>query len=368
MKTKAAALGFDLCGIAPAVTPPGYPSFLEWLHRGHAGEMHYLPNRREAYEHPRHVLPDVKSVIMVALNYRTEEPQPTAPGQGRVARYAWGEADYHDVIKSRLKKLANVLHDAVPGCHTRPIVDTAPLLERDFARLAGLGWFGKNTVLINKWKGSYLFLGALLTDIELPVDQPHLSGHCGTCTRCLEACPTDALVGPYELDARKCISYLTIELKAEIPIELRDGIGDWMFGCDICQEVCPWNRDGARAIHQPEDERKRLSRSGEFEPKDDLNPADCVELLRMAPDEFRKRFKKSPLNRPKRAGLLRNAAIVLGNTGERSHLAALEHATSDEEPLIREAAAWAIERIQSRIANPCSPDREGGDDVKATQP
>ncbi|MDZ4684510.1 MAG: tRNA epoxyqueuosine(34) reductase QueG, partial [Planctomycetaceae bacterium] len=244
LKSAAIALGFDLVGIAPAVTPLGFTRLQEWLQRGYAGEMSYLPRREAAYEHPRHVLDGVRSVVMVAVNYKSAEPpkddaasgDQSSPTPAQVAKYARGPTDYHDVLKDRLRQLADVLHERVSGCRTRCVVDTAPLLERDFAQLAGLGWFGKNTLLIHKRAGSFLLLGALLTDVELEPDQPHDTSHCGTCTRCLDVCPTDAFPAPYVLDARKCISYLTIELKGAIPRELRTGIGDWLFGCDLCQD------------------------------------------------------------------------------------------------------------------------------------
>jgi epoxyqueuosine reductase len=241
VKAAARQVGFDLVGIAPAISPAGFSKLQEWLRAGFAGEMQYMPRREAAYEHPRNVSASVRSVVMLGINYRTEEPVPVPANAGRVARYAWGTADYHDLLRDKLKELANELHKQHPGCTTRGVVDTAPLLERDFARLAGLGWFGKNTMLINKQAGSWLLLAALLTDLDLIEDASHSTSHCGTCTRCLEVCPTDAFAGPHVLDARKCISYLTIELKGPIPTELRTGIGEWMFGCDLCQDVCPWN-------------------------------------------------------------------------------------------------------------------------------
>jgi epoxyqueuosine reductase len=251
-----------------------------------------------------------------------------------VARYARGSADYHDLIRERLERLAEFLRGEHPGCKTRGVVDTAPLLERDFARLAGLGWFGKNTMLIHKRLGSWFFLAALLTDVELKYDAPHETSHCGTCTRCLDACPTQAFVEPYVLDARKCISYLTIEHRGPIPEEFRDGIGDWLFGCDICQEVCPWNRKAPVTI-----EPTLRSQPERIAPN-------AVELLTLSPDEFRERFGDTPLSRPKRAGLLRNAAIVLGNSGDRAAVAALQHALHDTEPVVREAAGWGIAKLE----------------------
>lgn len=333
IKDEARRLGFDLAGIAPAVSPEGFSHLQEWLRRGYAGDMQYIERRAAAYEHPSGVQPAVRSVIMLALNYKTAEPAAPAPTQGLVARYAWGTADYHDLLREKLKRLADFIHARRPGCRTRGVVDTAPLLERDFARLSGLGWFGKNTLLINKRQGSWLFLAGLLVDFELDYDEPHHTSHCGTCTRCLDACPTDAFPEPYVLDARKCISYHTIELREPIPQEYREGIGNWLFGCDICQEVCPWNT------------KAPLSQEQAFEPVPDLHPADAVELLRVDAEQFRARFRNTPLSRPRRAGLLRNAAIVLGNSGDPAAIPVLRDALDDEEPLIRGAAAWALGKL-----------------------
>lgn len=332
IKTEAQRLGFDLVGIAPAVSPTGFSALTEWIAHGYAGEMHYLPQREEAYEHPRHVLEGVKSLIVLGTNYRTEDPRPPEPGQARVSRYAWGSADYHDLLRNRLKALGDELHEQRPGCRTRGVVDTAPLLERDFARLAGLGWFGKNTLLINKHRGSWLFLSALLTDVELAYDQPHHTTHCGTCRRCLDACPTDAFPEPYVLDARRCISYLTIELREPIPSDLRKGMGDWLFGCDICQDVCPWNN------------KSPITSEPVFQPKPDLTPADALAILQMDETQFRERFRKTPLARPKRAGILRNAAIVVGNTKPNEALPVLIPLLNDPESLIRGAVVWALGR------------------------
>lgn len=332
IKTEAHRLGFDLIGIAPAVSPVGFSALTEWIAQGYAGEMHYLANREDAYEHPRHVLEGVKSLVVLGTNYRTEDPPTPEPGEARVSRYAWGSADYHDLLRGRLKKLGNFLHEQKPGCRTRGVVDTAPLLERDFARLAGLGWFGKNTMLINKHAGSWLFLSALLTDVELDYDDPHEASHCGTCTRCLEACPTDAFPEPYVLDARRCISYLTIELRDPVPADLREGMGDWLFGCDICQDVCPWNK------------KAPVTAEPAFQPEPDLAPADALELLKLNKEQFRERFGKTPLARPKRGGILRNAAIVVGNTHPEGALPVLISLLNDEEPVIRGAVAWALGR------------------------
>jgi epoxyqueuosine reductase len=333
VKAEALRVGFDLVGITPATVPGGLASFHDWLRRGYDGEMAWLSRREEAYEHPRHVLAGVRSVIMLALNYRTDEPAPPCPGAGLVSRYAWSDADYHAVARERLKLLADFLHAKAPGSRTRSVIDSAPMLERDFARAAGLGWFGKNTMLINKRQGSWIFLAGLLTDLELEPDAPHETSHCGTCTRCLDACPTDAFPQPYVLDSRKCIAYLTIELKGPIPHELRAGMGDWLFGCDICQDVCPWNHKSPR------------KNDPAFVPRGDLNPADLDRLLRLDEVGFRTAFGESALSRPGRAGLLRNAAIVLGNQRDRRAVPALERALNESEPVVRGAAAWALGQI-----------------------
>jgi len=334
IKTAAQRLGFELCGITPATSPSGFQHLERWLDQGLDGSMHYIGGRRAAYEHPHSVLSGVRSLIVVGINYATREPSPIAAGEGRVSRYAWGTRDYHDVIRDKLRELASVLHEKWPGCRTRGVVDTAPLLERDFAQLAGLGWFGKNTLLINKHKGSWLFLAALLTDLELAADEPHHASHCGTCRLCLDACPTDAFVEPYVLDARKCISYLTIELRNQpVPSALRPGMEDWLFGCDICQDVCPWNRRAPR------------SSCADFQPRDDLHPLDAVELLSLDEESFRARFRQSPLLRPGRSGMLRNAAIVLGNSRNRRFVSALQTALSDADPIVRGAVAWALGQL-----------------------
>jgi epoxyqueuosine reductase len=338
VKAEALRIGFDLVGIAPATNPVGLENFHDWLRQGYDGEMAWLSRRQEAYEHPRYVLAGVRSVIMLALNYRTDDPAPPRPGTGRVSRYAWSDADYHAIARERLALLADFLHKHAPGCRTRSVIDSAPMLERDFARAAGLGWFGKNTMLINKRQGSWIFLAGLLTDLELEPDAPHETAHCGTCTRCLDACPTEAFPQPYVLDSRKCIAYLTIELKGPIPVELRSGIGDWLFGCDICQDVCPWNHKSPR------------KNDPAFVPRGDMNPADLCRLLGLDEVGFRAAFGESALSRPGRAGLLRNAAIVLGNQRDSATVPALERALGDSEPVVRGAAAWALGQIGDTFA------------------
>lgn len=330
LRQRAADLGFSLCGSCPAVSPPGLARFDEWLAAGYAGQMDYLPDRREAYDHPLHVLDGARSVVMLAMNYRTAEPAEPRAAAGRVSRYAWGDADYHDVIRGRLNQLADFLRERVPGARARGVVDTAPLLEREFAQLAGLGWIGKNTLLLNRDHGSYFFLAAILTDVELAYDQSHEPDHCGTCRACLDACPTDAFPRPYVLDASRCISYLTIELREPIPVELRTEMRDWLFGCDVCQDVCPWNS------------RAPLSPEVEFAPREDGNPMDIIALFELDDATFRQRFGHTPLWRPKRRGLLRNAAIVLGNRPTSAAIPALIRGLNDDEPLVRGACAWAL--------------------------
>ncbi|MFM7056021.1 MAG: tRNA epoxyqueuosine(34) reductase QueG [Planctomycetota bacterium] len=331
VRTALLAARLDLAGIAPAVTPSGFHRLLEWLSAGHHGEMHWMESRSEARRHPQSMLPLVKSLVIVGLN--SFDGTPASPGP-RISRYAWGRGDYHQVLKDRLQPAAALIRRLRPGCKTRIVVDTAPLLERDFGRLAGLGWFGKNTMLISRRIGSWFFLGAILTDAELAPDAPEDRSWCGTCTRCLDACPTQAFAAPGVLDARRCISYLTIELRdSPIPPELRSGIGEWLFGCDVCQDVCPWNRF-APAVPD-----------SEFSPLPDRNPADCRALLRMSRTEFAAAFHGSPLERPGYSGLRRNAAIVLGNLRQHAALPELLDALKDEEPLVRGAAAWAIAAI-----------------------
>jgi epoxyqueuosine reductase len=332
LQHEAARLGFSLFGVAPAVTPTGAARLDEWLAAGFAGQMHYLADRREAYEHPRHVLDGVRSVVMLAMEYRSAEPVPPSPGEGRVSRYAWGATDYHELVRDRLHRLGDALREWAPGANVRGVVDTAPLLEREFAQLAGIGWIGKHTLVLNRERGSWFFLAALLTDLELAYDQPHDADYCGTCTACLDACPTGAFPQPYVLDASRCISYLTIELKEPMPADLREGVGDWLFGCDVCQEVCPWNSHATP------------TRQALFEPLPENNPIDLIRLFDLDVAAFRARFRHTPLWRPKRRGILRNAAIVLGNRLSPAAIPALIRGLNDEDALVRGAAAWALGR------------------------
>lgn len=338
LKRFAGELGFSQCGVCPAVSPSGASRLDEWLAAGYAGEMHYLADRRDAYDHPGHVLDGVRSVVMLAMNYRTAEPAAAGEGQGRVSRYAWGETDYHDLIRDRLNSLCDFLSAELPTARIRGVVDTAPFLEREFAQLAGLGWVGKNTLLLNREHGSWFFLAALLTDIELAYDAAHETDHCGTCRACLDACPTGAFPQPYVLDATRCISYLTIELRGAIPAELRPGMGDWLFGCDVCQDVCPWNS------------RAPLSREAAFAPRANSNPIDLIALFDLDDAAFRARFRHTPLWRARRRGVLRNAAIALGNRPTERAIPALIRGLGDAELVVRGACAWSLGRFSQPAA------------------
>ena len=341
IREQASELGFDEVGICPGrpLDDEVLGNFQQWLERGFGGEMSYLSDRKDAYHDPNLVLDGVKSIIMLTMNYRTAEPATIQPGQGRIASYAWGPVDYHDTIHDRLKSLVRRIEERAPHSRNRGVVDTAPLLERDFARMAGVGWQGKNTLLLNRNRGSYFFLAAVLTDLELEYDQPFSADHCGTCTACLDACPTDAFPQPYVLDATKCISYLTIELRADIPEPLRPQMGDWLFGCDVCQDVCPWN--GKKQIVS------QLSTESSFQPSNESNPVDLVGLFELDDESFRKRFRKTPLWRSKRHGILRNAAISLGAQKFVPAVSALLSGLADSHALVRSASAWALGEIGS---------------------
>ncbi|MDQ3697587.1 MAG: tRNA epoxyqueuosine(34) reductase QueG [Gemmatimonadota bacterium] len=337
IKAQAYGLGFDLVGIATLGATETARHFDAWVTRGYAGEMHYLPKWADKRRDTRSPFPGVSSAVVVAMNYGGTRPT------GPVARYARGD-DYHDVMTDRLREL----HRWVESEAGRPVrgkayVDTGPLLERDLARRAGLGWFGKNTNLINPQLGSFFFLGSLLLDLELDADLPFEAERCGTCTRCIDACPTSAIVEPLVLDATRCISYLTIELRGAIPQHLREAMGDLVYGCDICQEVCPWNVSFARELREPA-----------FAAREELAGKNARmlarELLGMDDETFRSAFKGSPMKRAKLRGLKRNAAVVLGNIGSSDDVPALVAALSVAEPLVREHAAWALGRIGSVAA------------------
>jgi len=334
LRAEAVGLGFSRLGIAPAGPPAHHEQFRGWLGQGLAGSMQgWLERHEPLRSHPATLLPGARSVVMLATDHATTGPAAAAAeqGRGRLARYAWGD-DYHDLLRTRANALAAWLEARVPGCRTRAVVDSAPLAERDFARLAGLGWFGKNTMLIDPRAGSYFLLTALLTDLDLPADTPLEVDHCGTCTACLDACPTGAFVEPRVLDAGRCISTLTIEDRGPIAADLRAGIGDRIFGCDICQEVCPWNR------HAPG------SAEPAFQPRHGESTLSLVALLGLDEPAFRARFAGSPILRAKRRGLLRSAAVAVGNHPDPAAWPALLAALGDDEPVVRGAAAWAVGR------------------------
>ena len=334
VKEKARAIGFDLVGVTNAHAPRHAQGFQRWLASGFHGEMGYMAKSAEKRIDPSKILTDARSVVVVGLNYFCEAPREgTRPTAGRVARYAWGGRDYHEVMGEKLGRLAAAIDECGgPGTRSLWYVDTGPILERDLAQRAGIGFIGKHTNLINRRLGNWILVGEVLTTLDLLPDEPERE-YCGTCRRCIDVCPTRAIVAPYRLDARLCISYLTIELKGAIPVELRPLVGDHVFGCDDCLEVCPWNRFA------------KLSPVREFQRRE-MPP--LTEFLSWDERKFRDFFRGTPMLRIKRRGFLRNVCVVLGNIGEAAALPALKRALADPEPLVREHAAWAIEQIQSR--------------------
>ena len=344
LKVHAAALGFNRIGMIPALPARRLANYMHWIDDGLHGAMAYMarPDRVVRRQNPNLILADVKTIICVGLDYHTRSvPSSIAedPGRGRISNYAWGR-DYHDLMTPRLEQLAAWLRARDPQVRTRVYVDTGAILERDHAETAGLGFTGKNSMLIAPRRGSWHFLGELLTTVPLVDDSPRQSvPGCGNCRRCLDACPTAAFLAPYILDARRCISYLTIELKNWIPRELRPLMGNWVYGCDICQQVCPFNR-----FSQPVNEPGFWPGSWE-----DVAPP-LVELLALDEDEFNRRFANSPIKRIKRRRLVRNAAVAAGNWGSESAVSYLTPLLHDSEPLVRGHAAWALHRIGGSLA------------------
>jgi epoxyqueuosine reductase len=360
---RARELGFDDCRFTSAASPETARQFESWLQSEQHGRMAYLARNAHKRVDPQRVLPGAKSIITLAVSYeqastfglhdssssqpsvsddsKSGEPVTTDYGQqtnseptGVIARYARFD-DYHEVIGDRLKKLAAFVNELGNGTRSRCYVDTGPLLERDLAQRAGLGFVGKHTNLISRRFGNWIFLAEILTTLELEPDPPERN-RCGSCTRCIGACPTQAITGPFQLDARRCISYLTIELKDAIPVELRPAIGNRIFGCDDCLAVCPWNKFAREGSLMKEHARP------------DLGQPNLIELLSLDEAGFRRKFAGTPILRAKRRGLLRNVCVALGNVGDATVLPALERAATDSEPLIAEHARWAIAQVQSR--------------------
>ncbi len=336
IKSKAFAVGFDLVGVSPVEYFPESRFYKEWLSRGYAGKMAYLERNPDRREDARQIVPDARSVISCGLNYNTDYPYSTGEKdqkKGWIARYAWGE-DYHEIMDAKLSALSEFIkEESSLEAKLRSYVDTGPVLERVYGKYAGLGWIGKNTCLINQQEGSWIFLGEIITNLELEYDNP-APDRCGTCTRCIDACPTDALPEPYVLDSRLCISYLTIELKDKIPSELRHKIGNNIFGCDICQDVCPWNN------------KAETSSERSFRPREGLYNPDLLTLSRLSPEDFSKTFQGSPVKRAKRRGFLRNVLIAMGNSGDKSFIPSIMECLGDDEPLVRVHAAWALWKIE----------------------
>ncbi len=341
IQTRAHELGFELVGITPAEQSQTIQRYRQWIANGYAGKMGYLERHLPLKEDTRTLLQEAKSVISLAMNYWTlNTPKDLAedPGRGQISRYAWGD-DYHDVIRERLLLLVEFIKNtAETELKSRVFVDSGPILEREYAQKAKLGWIGKNTNLINWRSGSWYFLSEVLVSIELESETQPLRGSCGTCTKCIEACPTDAIIEPNLLDSRLCISYLTIELKDSIPKELRPEMGNLIFGCDICQEVCPWNSK-ATPTTEPA-----------FQPRDGNLAPELLTLIDMTQTEFSKRFKGSPIKRAKRKGFLRNVIVAIGNWRSRTAVPALKKVLIDDEPLIRGHAAWALGQVGGKNA------------------
>ena len=345
--------GFELVGIAPVEDAPELEYFPRWIAEGRAGEMKYLEARDEQDRLKRaslaHAIPWARSVVVCAINYNTAQPYSTeasahcqaTKSRGWISRYAWGRQDYHQSLMPRLRQVEAALRKSAEAGHgekdviTRCYVDTGPIVERVVAKYAGIGWIGKNTCIINQNKGSWLFLGVILCSLDLASGETTLPApdRCGSCTRCIDACPTNAFIAPYQLDSNKCIAYLTIEKRGPVAEDLRSAMGRHVFGCDICQDVCPWNR------------KAPATQAAEFQPRAELvNPA-LDWLAEMSEEEFREAFRDSPLRRAKRSGMRRNAVIAMGNSGDRKFLPLLEKLATDADEVVQESAAWAIRTI-----------------------
>lgn len=323
--------GADLAGLAAAAPLPEASAYDAWVAEGAHASMAYMARNAESRHDVRAWYPEAKTVLMCAFSYSDGSGPAPEPGRGRVARYA-ALPDYHEDLKARMRAILDWFKEAAPGADGRVFADTSPILERLYARYAGLGWIGKSAMLLSPKKGSYLLLAGAALSLELPADEPQLD-HCGTCRRCLDACPTDAFPRERVLDANKCISYYTIEHKGAIPEGFRAGVGDWVLGCDVCQEVCPWNRFAERGAAFPEPSGQSL---------------DLVELAGLDNREFKRRFAGTPLERPRRKGLVRNALLAMGNAPEERFRPALEGAAAGEDPVLAEQARWSLARLDER--------------------
>lgn len=332
VRALAREAGFDLAGVAAAAPPPRAGFLSEWVARGHAGEMRWLAEQAERRSDVRRSFPWARSVVCVGLQYDTEAPRTAAAkvGRGWISRYAWGD-DYHDVMRRLLRRLCGRLQAELGPLEARAFADTGPVAEKAYAAAAGLGSWGKNACLLHPEHGSFFFLGTIVTDLELTPDAPR-PDLCGSCRACLDACPTAAFPAPYVLDATRCISYLTIELRGAVPEALREGMGRHVFGCDLCQDVCPWNQ-------------ARRSGGAAFAPRAGLLAPDLLRLSELDEAGFRALGRRSAIARARRRGLLRNVAVALGNAGGAGARAALERLARDADPLVREHAEWALGRL-----------------------
>jgi epoxyqueuosine reductase len=331
IRTAAKEVGFALCGFAKTGHAPHADALKKWLEAGNQASMEWMQRTAEDRMSPDRVLSGVQSVVVLATNYFHKDP-PIASGTGRLARYAWSD-DYHEVIRPRLEALSDRM--AGSGGRQRCFVDSGPVLERDWAAACGVSWHGKSTMGIHPQLGTWFFLSVIFTTLEFEPDEP-LPDRCGRCTRCIEACPTDAITAPHQLDARRCISFLTIENKGPIPEEFREAMGDRIFGCDDCLDACPWNRFA------------QASRDAALQPRPDILEKPLRELLTLDDPGFKVLFRRSPILRAKRRGFLRNVCVALGNVGTPEDLPALHTAAHDHEPLVREHAAWAVAKIEAR--------------------
>jgi epoxyqueuosine reductase len=340
VRRQASAAGFDLCGVAPAESLPELPFLREWLARGYAGEMRYLHRTADRRLDVRDVLPSARSVIALGTVYNVQRPysnQSSDPTLASIARYAWGD-DYHEIIRERMEALLEWLREtAGPGFEGKAYVDTGPVQERVYARHAGIGWIGKNTCVINEELGSWIFLSVIITNLPLQPDPPALD-QCGTCARCLEACPTGALVDAYVLDATRCISYLTIELKGAIPESQREDLGRHAYGCDICQEVCPWNLTPATGV----------SSDAAWLPRTALDGPSLLDLWRRSDDDLRQVLKGSAMKRAGVTRLRRNLAVAIGNSGAAAAADALEGADEPtcHDPVVADHIGWATAKLR----------------------